>query len=69
MAEKELTFEEAFKKLEEAVQKLEQGGLTLEQAIAIYEEGIRLARICNERLDAAELKITQLQSLGKGEID
>ncbi len=63
MAKKELAFEEAYKKLEEAVQMLEQGGLTLEQAIAVYEEGMRLVKICNECLNAAELKITQLQSL------
>ncbi|OGO04877.1 MAG: exodeoxyribonuclease VII small subunit [Chloroflexi bacterium RBG_13_54_9] len=65
MAEKEHTFEEAYRKLEEAVQKLEQGGLTLEQAIAVYEEGMRLVKICNECLNAAELKITQLQSLSE----
>ena len=62
MAKRELSFEEAFKKLEEAIQKLEQGGLTLEQAIAVFEEGMRLAKICNDRLDTAELKVTQLQS-------
>ena len=65
MAEKELAFEEAYKKLEEAVQNLEQGGLTLEQAIAVFEEGMRLVKICNDRLNAAELKITQLQSLSE----
>ena len=63
MADKEPTFEDAFKKLEEVVQKLEQGSLTLEQAIAVYEEGMRLVKIFNDRLNSAELKVTHLQSL------
>lgn len=63
MTEEELSFEEAFNKLEETVQKLEQGGLPLEKAIALFEEGMRLAKICNDRLDAAQLRISQLQSI------
>jgi exodeoxyribonuclease VII small subunit len=55
------TFEQLYARLEETVAKLEQGGLSLEQAIAIYEEGMTLARKCQEMLDAAELKITKLK--------
>ncbi len=58
----ELSFEEAYKKLEETVQALESGGLTLEEATSLFEEGMRLARLCTQRLDTAELKITQLQA-------
>ena len=57
-----LSFEEAFNQLEATAQALEAGALTLEQATALYEEGIRLARICNELLSAAELRITRLQT-------
>ena len=57
-----LTFEEAFNKLEEAVNGLEAGGLTLTGATHLYEEGMRLARVCNEQLSATELRITRLQS-------
>ena len=63
MTEEELSFEEAFNKLEETVQKLEQGGLPLEKAMGLFEEGMRLAKICNDRLDAAQLRISQLQSI------
>jgi exodeoxyribonuclease VII small subunit len=55
------TFEKLYARLEESVAKLEQGGLSLEQAIALYEEGMTLARQCQERLDAAEQKITKLR--------
>ncbi len=57
-----LPFEQAFEKLEDTVQALEKGGLTLDQAVALYEEGMRLAKQCAQRLDGAELKITELQN-------
>ena len=57
-----LSFEEALTRLESTVQSLEQGGLTLEEATRLYEEGIDLSRICNQLLDKAELKITQLKT-------
>jgi exodeoxyribonuclease VII small subunit len=55
------TFEQTYARLEETVGKLEQGGMTLEQSIALYEEGMTLARACQEMLDAAEQKITKLK--------
>ena len=55
------TFEQLYARLDERVGKLEQGGLPLEDAIALYEEGMQLARECQERLDATELKITKLR--------
>ena len=54
-------FEKLYARLEATVDKLEAGGLPLEQAIALYEEGMTLARECQERLDEAELKITKLK--------
>jgi exodeoxyribonuclease VII small subunit len=58
----ELSFEQALNRLENIVQTLDAGGLTLEEAISFFEEGMELARICGQRLDAAELKISQLQT-------
>lgn len=56
------TFEQAFTRLEESVRRLEAGQLTLDEATKIYEEGMRLAKRCNELLSRAELRITRLQS-------
>ncbi|MSQ11747.1 MAG: exodeoxyribonuclease VII small subunit [Dehalococcoidia bacterium] len=56
------SFEDAFSRLEQTVQALESGGLTLEEATRLYEEGMRLARQCNELLSATELKIRRLQT-------
>ena len=61
MAE-EFSFEEGLNRLEEIDQTLEAGGLSLEEAIALFEEGMQLAKICSQRLDTAELKISQLQT-------
>jgi exodeoxyribonuclease VII small subunit len=58
----EFSFEEGLNRLEKIVQTLETGGLSLEEAIALFEEGMQLAKICSQRLDTAELKISQLQT-------
>lgn len=55
MAEKK--FEPALARLEEIVQVLEQGDLPLEQSLKLFEEGIKLSRICNTRLEEAERKV------------
>lgn len=55
------SFEELYRKLEETVEKLERGGLPLEQSIALYEEGMELAKRCQEILDRAEQRITKLR--------
>jgi exodeoxyribonuclease VII small subunit len=55
------TFEQLYAKLEASVARLEVGGLPLDEAISLYEEGMTLARSCQELLDAAELKITKLK--------
>ena len=58
--EQPIQFEEALKQLEELTMKLESGEGTLEEMIARYEEGMKLAKLCNDRLDAYEKKITML---------
>jgi exodeoxyribonuclease VII small subunit len=55
-----LSFEEAFKELEETVHRLEGGGLTLDESIALFERGMRLAEHCGQKLNDAELKVSQL---------
>ena len=64
---KHMPFEEALAKLEEAVRRLEEGNLPLNEAVALFEEGTRLARLCNEQLEAAELKVKQLVQSPGGE--
>ncbi len=60
MDKQDLTIEQAFQRLEEITQKLEAGQLDLETTIALFEEGMKLAEHCSQKLDEAELRVTQL---------
>ena len=60
----EMTFEEAFTALGDTLDKLEGGDLPLAEAIALYEQGMALAKYCNIQLDAAELRVNQLRPTG-----
>jgi exodeoxyribonuclease VII small subunit len=57
---KEMSFEAAFTELEEIVQQMESGELSLDDTIDLFERGQLLAGQCQEQLDQAELRITQL---------
>lgn len=50
-------YEEVVKRLGQVVEKLEGGELSLEDSIAAFEEGIRLARAGQKRLEEAEKKV------------
>lgn len=63
---KEVEFEPALKKLESIVEKLENGDLSLEEALKAYEEGIRMADICQKRLAEAEKKVEVLMKTSPG---
>lgn len=54
------SFEEAMKKLENTVLLLEKGNRTLDETLFLYEEGIRLYRYCNNKLDSTEQKISMM---------
>ena len=57
---KEIKFEKAIEKLEQIVEDLEAGNIPLEDALKKYEEGVRLSRLCQQRLTQAEKKIEVL---------
>ena len=61
-------FEEALKKLETIVEAMESEDLPLESLLAKYEEGTRLAKICQDKLAEADLKIQQLEKNASGEM-
>jgi len=63
-----LPFEEALKKLESIVEAMEAEDLPLESLLARYEEGTRLAKICQDKLAEADLKIQQLEKTAAGEM-
>ena len=57
-------FEDALNKLEKIVSQLEEGDISLEESLKLFEEGIRLSRICNQKLDEVEKRV---EILIKGE--
>ncbi len=54
---KEISFEAAIAELQSVVDRLEAGQVALEESLSLYERGIALVKICNERLDAAEQRV------------
>ncbi len=56
------SFEKSLKELEEIVQQLETQDLPLEKALALFEKGTSLSKICSHTLDEAEKKIEVLLS-------
>jgi exodeoxyribonuclease VII small subunit len=50
-------FEEALQELESIVHRLEDGNLTLDESLSLFEEGIKLSRLCSQRLEEAEKKV------------
>ena len=53
-------FEEAMQRLEAIVQTLEQGEVPLEDSLKAFEEGMKLAKFCSEKLEEAEKKVSLL---------
>lgn len=62
-----VTFEATYERLKRVIEELEQGPLPLDTAIARYEEGMRLARLCDAILDQAELRIRNILRDNDGE--
>lgn len=62
---KDVTFEEAMARLEEIVRYLESGNAPLDKSLEIFEEGVALVKLCNNKLDSAEQKVRFLTASGE----
>ena len=62
------TFEKDLKKLEEIVAKLEGGDVQLDASMKLFEEGVKLSRLCSERLEKAGKRVEILTKNKTGEI-
>ena len=63
---KEKSFESALKELEQIVEQLETGDLPLEHSLELFEQGVKLSRDCQKRLDDAERKVELLLKTNDG---
>lgn len=57
---KELSFEEAIESLETIVEKLEEGEVPLEKALSYYQEGMKLSKICNDKLKHVQKEMVSI---------
>ena len=57
---KQMNVEETFAALDRIIGKLEKGDGSLEDAFADYEEGMKLVKSCNEKIETIEKKILVL---------
>ena len=70
-----LTFEEAMEELEAVVRQLESGKIKLDEAVSVYERGVKLKNLCENKLKEAKSKIDKLvigsdgNIIGKEEFD
>jgi exodeoxyribonuclease VII small subunit len=62
-----MPFEEAMNRLEAIVEAMESEELPLENLLTQFEEGTRLAKACQEKLAAAEVKIQKIEKNNAGE--
>ena len=62
------TFEQSLNDLERIVNQLEEGDLPLEESLKLFEEGVKLARECRDRLTNAERRIQVLMKDANGNL-
>lgn len=62
----QMTFEQAYGQLERIARDLEAGDLPLDTALALFEQGAKLADLCDRLLHAAELRVRQIAPDGAG---
>lgn len=61
-----ISFEEAMDELESIVARLESGDVPLEQAIELFQEGMKLSKLCGGKLEQVERKIEMLIETEQG---
>ena len=66
---KNLTFESAMQKLEQIVQALEAGQIKLDDAVEAYEKAMFYKKFCEEKLNAAALKIEKIEQNQAGNLE
>ncbi len=62
-------FEAALARLEDIVKALEGGDLALDAALELFEEGIRLSRLCHGKLESAERRVELLLKDASGKLE
>ena len=64
----EIKFEKAMTRLENIVEELERGDLDIDKSLEIFEECIKMSRLCSKKLNEAEARIEKLSKGKKGDL-
>lgn len=67
MAEKDFKLEEAFEKLDRIIEELEKPDISLENSFALYQEGMKLLKACNDSIDKVEKELIILSESGEAD--
>lgn len=59
---KDISYEDAMKRIDEIVDCLEKGEVPLDDALKLFEEGTELTSLCYQKLENAKLKITEIKA-------
>ena len=54
---KEQSFERSLERLEEIVDLLESGEFPLEESLTLFQEGVSLVKLCNQKLESVEKSV------------
>ena len=57
----DITFEQALANLEEIIQRMESGEAPLDSLITHYQTGVKMLKLCREKIEAAEINIKEVQ--------
>lgn len=57
---KDMTLEQAMKRLEKITDEMQSESITMEKSLKLFEEGTALVSFCNEKIQQAQIKITEL---------
>lgn len=60
-----ITFEQAMSRLEEIIAALENNQISLEKSVDLFQEGIKLSKICSDKLAGIEDKVAKILVNGK----
>lgn len=64
MDKKEATMQELLNLIDEHIGKLESEDISLEDSFQVYEEGMKLIKECNDKIDCVEKKVLELNANG-----
>lgn len=66
---KGMTLEKAMERLEEITVKMQDESVTMDESLKLFEEGTKLVSFCNEKLNSAALKISELSDNEQDDTD